>query len=368
MGQQLFANNISTTLNGAITSVALSLIVNNATGFPAASSTTGAYFYATLADVTNDTWEVVKVTNVAGTTFTVVRGQDNTTALAWSSGSIFEMRPCAQGLRDLLTASGTSSGGRFKNLQVIYGQSTGVVTVTADECTVSDLVGNETRLTGISVTASLANTGVIGGTDGCTLTAGNFYTVFVAYNPTTGVINALISSEPTSNVTAIEGPASPISGFSQHACASINKIKSASSPWCWLPGVQNGMEFTPTVGSYLTGLPVFVANATIGTWSTNATVAQSVRGNGALIPYHAATVTITMPGYNANGSCLSISPNNNYGAPASTTNPPPFWFYQGADQYWVWMGSYKFNLESNSLYVAAAGTYVSFVSGWMLNL
>ena len=101
---QLFANNAGTTLNGPIASGAVSLVVMSASGFPVISNTVD-YFYLTLADIGEDTWEVVKVTATTGTTFTVARAQDGTSALAWASGSTVEMRPVAQGLRDIQLAA-----------------------------------------------------------------------------------------------------------------------------------------------------------------------------------------------------------------------------------------------------------------------
>jgi parallel beta-helix repeat protein len=103
MAQQLFSNNASTTLNGAITNSATSLSVSSTTNFPVIS-TAGNYFYMTITDNISN-WEVVQVTATSGLTFTVVRGQDNTTALAWANGAIIEVRPVAQGLRDIVSNS-----------------------------------------------------------------------------------------------------------------------------------------------------------------------------------------------------------------------------------------------------------------------
>ena len=112
---QLFSNNASTTLNGGITNTATSLMVTSTTNFPVIA-TTGDYFYITITDnVAN--WEILQVTATSSTTFTVVRGVDNTTALTWSSGAIVEVRPVAQELRDinslssqLATSTTTSQG------------------------------------------------------------------------------------------------------------------------------------------------------------------------------------------------------------------------------------------------------------------
>ena len=95
----LFANNANTTLNGGITAVATSMVVTSATGFP--SPTGSQYFYCTLADAaTQTTIEIVKVTAVSGTTFTIVRGQDGTSGTAFSSGAVVSLRLVRASLND----------------------------------------------------------------------------------------------------------------------------------------------------------------------------------------------------------------------------------------------------------------------------
>ena len=99
MANMLFANNCNTTLNGGITAIATSMVVTSATGFP--SPTGSQYFYCTLADAaTQTTIEIVKVTAVSGTTFTIVRGQDGTTGTIFASGAVVSLRLVAASLND----------------------------------------------------------------------------------------------------------------------------------------------------------------------------------------------------------------------------------------------------------------------------
>jgi hypothetical protein len=73
--------------------------VTSATGFPA--PTGSQYFYCTLADAASQTTiEIVKVTAVSGTTFTIVRGQDGTTGTAFSAGAVVSLRLVAASLND----------------------------------------------------------------------------------------------------------------------------------------------------------------------------------------------------------------------------------------------------------------------------
>ena len=95
----LFANNCNTTLASSLTSGATSMSVTSATGFP--SPTGVQYFYCTLADAaTQTTIEIVKVTAVSGTTFTIVRGQDGTTGTAFASGAVVSLRLVSASLND----------------------------------------------------------------------------------------------------------------------------------------------------------------------------------------------------------------------------------------------------------------------------
>lgn len=85
---QLFANNISTTLNGAITDVATSIVVTSGAGMP--SPTGGDYFLLTLSDGTNV--EIVKCTSRTAETLTVVRAQEGTAGFAFADLDTIEMR------------------------------------------------------------------------------------------------------------------------------------------------------------------------------------------------------------------------------------------------------------------------------------
>ena len=94
-----FANNAVTTLASGITAIATSMTVTSAVAFP---TLTGAqYFYCTLIDAaTGLIIEIVKVTAVTGSVFTIVRGQDGTTASAYLTGDKVELRLVRAELND----------------------------------------------------------------------------------------------------------------------------------------------------------------------------------------------------------------------------------------------------------------------------
>lgn len=96
----LVKNNAFSTLASGITNVATSITLAAGTGsrFPAAGG--ADYFYATLINTSNQL-EVVKVTARSTDTLTVVRGQDGTTARAYSTGDRIELRVVAALIADI---------------------------------------------------------------------------------------------------------------------------------------------------------------------------------------------------------------------------------------------------------------------------
>ena len=94
----VYTNNAETTLAAAISSTsATSISVTSSSTFPTLGS--GEYFYATIDDGSNN--EIVKVTAISGTTWTVVRASDNTTARTFANGSTVQIRMTAALLEDI---------------------------------------------------------------------------------------------------------------------------------------------------------------------------------------------------------------------------------------------------------------------------
>lgn len=93
-----FSNNASANIIRALTSTATSVSVTVGKGDLFPSLTEGDYFYATLAG--NNGLEIVKVTNRVNDTMTIVRAQDNTTALSFDTGDLFELRIVAADFND----------------------------------------------------------------------------------------------------------------------------------------------------------------------------------------------------------------------------------------------------------------------------
>ena len=149
-----FTNNATSTLASGITSSATSLTV--ATGNGALFPTLGGsdYFYCTLAN-TSGTVEIVKVTARSTDTFTVTRGQDGTSGVAWNSGDKVELRLVAASLNDIpkLDEANTFSGANA------YGTPASIVLTNATSVPVNQATG----------TLAVGN----GGTGATSLTANN---------------------------------------------------------------------------------------------------------------------------------------------------------------------------------------------------
>jgi len=115
-----FTNNAVSTLAGALTNVATTFSVQSGDGAKYPSLSGGDWFMATLVKLVAGVPvnEIVKVTARSGDTFTVVRGQEATTATTFSAGDIVELRMTAGatdefarlGRANAFTANNTFSG------------------------------------------------------------------------------------------------------------------------------------------------------------------------------------------------------------------------------------------------------------------
>jgi hypothetical protein len=112
-----FANNAQSTLASGITSGVTSLTVATGQGARFPTLTAGQYCYATLATADEATLEVVKVTARAGDVFTVVRGQEGTTASAFLAGATVELRLTAAGLGAVLSETVSPLDSRLTALE-----------------------------------------------------------------------------------------------------------------------------------------------------------------------------------------------------------------------------------------------------------
>lgn len=96
---QLFANNAYSSLASNASNSTTTLTLTTGTGARFPSPTGGNYFLLTLigldSNANESSWEIVKVTARSTDTLTVVRAQESTTAVAWSTGTRVESRATA---------------------------------------------------------------------------------------------------------------------------------------------------------------------------------------------------------------------------------------------------------------------------------
>ena len=129
-----FTNNAETLLStSSLGTGDTSVAVDDGSVFPALSS--GEFFYATLirADALT-TREIVKVTARSGNTLTIVRAQDNTSALTFSADDLIELRIVAATLESLQAADELTTG----DAAVTLATSAGNITI--------DAQGNDTDI------------------------------------------------------------------------------------------------------------------------------------------------------------------------------------------------------------------------------
>ena len=143
----LLKNNAGTTLSGDINNSVTSIGVASSASFP--SSLGSDHFYATIDDGTNV--EIVKVTAVSGTTWTVVRAQDNTSAQSFSAGDNVQLRLNVKTLEELVSDKVT-----LEDLDVTSDSGTIAIDLDSETLTIGGTSNEiETSATGNAVTIGI---------------------------------------------------------------------------------------------------------------------------------------------------------------------------------------------------------------------
>lgn len=105
MTERVHLNNFATTLNGAITDVATTIVVTDATGLP--TTWTDTEVRLTLTNGT--TVEIITVTDRTGNSLTATRGQEGTSGFAFADLDDVELRTTADSLDRKIDLTSTQS-------------------------------------------------------------------------------------------------------------------------------------------------------------------------------------------------------------------------------------------------------------------
>ncbi len=219
---RIHANNFDTTLNGGITNVATSMTLTSVTGFP----TIGAGVTCNLTLEDGSTIEIVKATARSGFVITIVRAQESTTGVAWTSGATVSLRATADSIdskQDTLSAASLTAVTVATGDKVLIqdvSDSNNLKTVTAQSIADLASVGSTTLLqTGTSNgnTALLKAYDIDGSayTTFGTLTAGNTPTFDI--NTATTIGSAEITHPGGTDVLVADGG----SGRSSHTAYAV---------------------------------------------------------------------------------------------------------------------------------------------------
>jgi hypothetical protein len=122
----VFANNVNTTLAGAVSSGATNITLSSTQNLPS-SIPAGQVLVITLNDAaTRNNYEIVYATAITGATLTVVRGQEGTSALAWLTGDFAFSPPTAGQMGNMgqLGGNNTWSGNNSFSNPIAVGNAT----------------------------------------------------------------------------------------------------------------------------------------------------------------------------------------------------------------------------------------------------
>ena len=154
----LFTNNAATVLASGISNSATSLTVASGTGIQFPSPTGVDYFLVTLQSISTGQSEIVKVTSKSTDTFTIVRAQESTIAIAFLTNDYVQLRITAGEMTSLV--NGSAKGGDSDQVFYENGQTvTANYTITSGKNAHS--VGPLTIATGVTVTVPTGSRYVI---------------------------------------------------------------------------------------------------------------------------------------------------------------------------------------------------------------
>lgn len=207
MSLRYYANAPATTLGASCSNSATSIQVNSVTGFPI------QYPYTLILDRGTASEEAVSVTNASGTTLTVTRAIDGTTAFSHSLGAAVEHGVTAQDIREANAHVNASTA--------VHGLAGAVVGTTDTQAlTNKDLTAGNTfptSLATVSTGQTLTNKTLALGSNTVSGTRAQFNAAmtdddFASLTGTETLTNKTLTS-PTINTPTITNPTTTVSGL-----------------------------------------------------------------------------------------------------------------------------------------------------------
>lgn len=189
MPLERFTNDGATTLNGAITNVATSLVVTSATNFPTLAA--NEQFRLRVEDTAGGgvNLEYMIATATSGTTFTVTRGAESTTGVAHGTGSAVTLVVTAAAFA---SKANDSAVVHSTGVETVAGAKTFSAAVTTPDVVVQGLTGATatSRLVGATASGAPTSGTFAVGDVVMSLADGKWYTCTVAGTPGTWVTPA----------------------------------------------------------------------------------------------------------------------------------------------------------------------------------
>ena len=251
----------------------------------------------------------------------------------------------------IVSNTGASVQGAFKNLKASAPGNSANVTVTADEIAVENSANAYQTLRAVSLTVAGTSVGA-NGLDTGTIAASTWYSLWVIWNGTTTA--GLMSLSATA-------PTLP-SGYTHKARVGWIRTDGTANKYP-LSFIQQGrrVQYKVAAGSNLTAPPILISG-TQGSTTTPTWVAASV---SSAAPSTASQVRVTLIEQNLAGGAMA-APNNAYGAYSSLTNPPPLSASVPSGNANV---TADFVLESTNVYYASSGASAALSCiGWEDNI
>jgi len=231
----VYANNVGTTLAAAATATMTTLTLASTTNLPA-TIPTGYVFPLTLNDAaTRMIYEIVHVTAIAGTTLTVMRAQESTTAQNWSIGD-YAFSAVTMGQMRSLQVSTPAVCSSCKVVMSVPAASYAAY-LTADEIVTKSMLGAPAQiLANFDQMINLATTGA-GGMDTGAPPDSGFVAIYAIYNPLTGVSALLATNATTTMAPSVYAGGYMPSGFTESALVSVWPTSSTGQ---FIIGYQSG--------------------------------------------------------------------------------------------------------------------------------